>query len=690
MNANKNTLVLDENELLKDVVLTDLEKNQITSLKFDCMDNDVKHLNNYKNLKKVILNDSNTYVPVSAFYRFKIRNLQLGANTKMIYNEAFNGNQLKSLTIPKNVVRIYPYAFANNYLETINFQNENIEYIGKYAFFNNNLKSIVLDNIKLIENEAFTENALLEKVVLKNVEKVEPYAFLNLHLKEFEFDVKTQINDLKLHFDSKLTFRDGEKETVLENFMGKRLCCKNNNVYILAEHNLIIYYEGEVYYLSSKWKTFNDELLKCLDVYMKYKKETKRPLPLPDYNLIMLMKNQEDMLNYFRSYFTFKKLFKKLALPEPYIEPFYFFCRQLGLFHYTNASEEPNNYKVRARVCDFIRELKESDCNLYTLINSFYSMDKFNPQFARIFMQNYKEFIDNEGLFKHFVDNLASLTKNKKNKFGKTLQLQFIDVYNDYSKDLQNVEERYRPLVFELKKYLAGSISYDSHLKNAISLMNIACEIVDDYKNGSKTDYFCFVKDEQENSDFTYAFMQKNDPKIVSVAHDCDCCSKFGYVGEDILESIMTDENYGLLVFKDKDKKIIAKSTLFLDFENQRCYVNSFEVNKNFYGDAVSNIIGYSSYEDKEKLFQTLIRALNEYVKAFNWQFKDKKIRKVLFGDVAKKFDQLCVKFNIPEVSKITNIKWGGIMSYYNKQYLIVDKTKKKKQDSILSVEINF
>ena len=522
-----------------------------------------------------------------------------------------------------------------------------------------------------------------KNIELKNVKQVSERAFVNCNnIQRFTFDFNTNITNLVLPQSCTVNLKLGE-DVVFEcnSNSPKIISSDNNNVYILCDKKVYVFDGKSVdEYKAYNWTNLYQPAINYLKALIEYNRKNYKKNCLPDYQMILRIP-QIPFDNFYNSYNTFEKLFKKTGLESIYKSSFFYFCNKLGLFHYT--TDEQKDYKIRAKVCDFIRQLKEENFNFIKLVNNEIKfIGGYDKDFVNIFMTNYQQFFENIDLFDFFVKNYKKLALNKKNKYGKNLVLSYQDVYDEYVADLNWIEPKYKQLALELKKSLGKNLNFESYLTKAIKAMDMACELELKFKKGEEKDFFGFIEDKNPSNEFSYYFMKRDNPKVVSVAHDCDCCSTFGKKGESILEQIMTNPNVGLLVIKDKEGNNIAKSTIYLNVEKNICFANNFEVKKAFLGDIENNIIGYATYTDKQNLYLCFKRALKEFVCQYNERFFDNKIKKVLVGDNYNKLlHYLLTDANIEQSNKVYNFMLGdGYLSNNKQQFVIYDSNKDKKK----------
>jgi len=119
--------------------------------------------------------------------------------------------------------------------------------------------------------------------------------------------------------------------------------------------------------------------------------------------------------------------------------------------------------------------------------------------------------------------------------------------------------------------------------------------------------------------EFTYEWLEKNDPKNLTLGLYCDCCAHIAGFGDGVAIASVIHPDVQNLVINDKNGNPIAKSTIYVNREQGYAVFNNVEVALNY----------KSHYEE---IYEEYIRGVEAFVKAYNERFKDKPLKKVNVG----------------------------------------------------------
>jgi hypothetical protein len=125
-----------------------------------------------KNITRVLIPDSVTYIGGGAFYGNKLTSITIPDSVLYIGGYAFARNQLTSVTIPNSVTYIEELAFSSNQLTSVTIPNS-VTYIGLYAFSSNQLTSVTIPNsVTSIEHGVFAWNQLTSVTIGSGVTSI--------------------------------------------------------------------------------------------------------------------------------------------------------------------------------------------------------------------------------------------------------------------------------------------------------------------------------------------------------------------------------------------------------------------------------------------------------------------------------------------------------------------------------------
>lgn len=198
-------------------------------------------------VKKVILKNGINEIQEKAFYNYKnLENVKISDNVTQIGNHSFYGTGLKEISIPKNVKSIDSYAFAYTNIKELKIP-DNVKKIEQGAFEGcSNLENVLLPNtITEINNSTFSKCTKLSNINLDNIKKIEDYAFSETGLQEINLPDEIELSSGKAFMACKKL----EKVKVSDN--NANYFVKDNVLYARRNYNtgekieLVLYPAGK-------------------------------------------------------------------------------------------------------------------------------------------------------------------------------------------------------------------------------------------------------------------------------------------------------------------------------------------------------------------------------------------------------------------------------------------------------------
>ena len=174
------------------------------------------------------------------------------------------------------------------------------------------------------------------------------------------------------------------------------------------------------------------------------------------------------------------------------------------------------------------------------------------------------------------------------------------------------------------------------------------------------------------NSEFSYEFLSKNDPRNFVLGKYCSCCAHIEGMGIGIMKASILHPECQNLVIRNKDGKIIAKSTLYINRKQGYGVFNNVEINNSISDEKIKKLI-YIKYKEAVKAFAERYNELN----------KNNPIKKINVGmnlnDLSIEIKENSDKSN--ELLKGINFgSYGGYNGdWQNEQYIIWSNEEVKK-----------
>ena len=144
---------------------------------------------------------------------------------------------------------------------------------------------------------------------------------------------------------------------------------------------------------------------------------------------------------------------------------------------------------------------------------------------------------------------------------------------------------------------------------------------------------------------FTYEFLSKHDEKNAIIGLFASCCATLhsGLYGSDIAKSTIISPNTQNIVVYNKKQEIVAKGTLYLDRKNSYGVINDFELNFKYKDYSKSTTI---MLINQRLIFNTFIRALNDFVTEYDKQNPTNPLKMISVGDGFNRLKEECREYS--------------------------------------------
>jgi len=526
---------------------------------------------------------------------------------------------LKYIKIPDNVTEIGDFAFSNCFFLYDVALPESLKSIGNSAFKNSSLEEIEIpENVKTIESHAFRNCRNLKNVILpSSLEEITSHSFSDCtsldsvtipegvkKIQTMAFADCTSISEINLpnsieevEEDSFLDCSSLQVVNVPDTIKKYNPVNKNIPYYFNKTENgfslsmeeqenstLTTSISFQLPFISRAWKN-KDVLLK----EQRYASISKF------YNEFLSTLPEKD-INYFienHNFSFFKQLdFSKLENTNNIFKLLY----NLGGMS-KPITENGKTIDYAQKVIGLIQEkIKKGETSLEELSNlevEEMNIDGFNKEFTDFFLENFSEIIqeerENNGFITRCYNEFDTVQKTNTRNRGNQSRLKptvkrfaqyfdnnkftgitpetkkIADAISPYFMEQELFEDAVSILSEKQSKNTPNNI-LDEHLKEEDVFSQIERYTNDTLQSEQNT---LSILTELAKKEFTYDWLEKNDPENFILGKLCSCCSHLDGSGYGIMRASIVDPNVQTMVIRDKNGDIIAKSTLFINPDEQ-------------------------------------------------------------------------------------------------------------------------
>ncbi len=577
-----------------------------------------------------------------------LEHLKLPSNLKTIDSRAFfRCKSINSLDLPKSLIEIGERAF----LECAKLQEmtipEKVTEIGDMAFYGcKNLCDINFPkDVKSIGSKAFLYCPQLKEInIPKGIEKLGYLAF------DFE------------DFKSLQKIDDGYKLSTSETKNVDDLLIDENNLSIL---NMIIsnYEDRNVLLKELKSKK---NLLLINTLYMNLGKKDFSSF-LNDKNLKFF--NQFDLSSLSQSqYLNFVKLYYNLGGFKTPIT-------QVTILK--NGEKKLTKVDYAQHIAEFLKDKVEKNIvslqKLSTLFEDI-NFGQFKSDFTDFFIDkdNFVECLKEEEHNPNFVarcyDSFEEIQETNTSNKGKQRQLKpTITKFKDFflQNKFKGINDHNRNIAEVLSNYFSSQTTFDRAVeidreriqkgtKKGILETNIrekdVFETIENYQKSIKSlnkDTLSILA-ELASKKFTFEWLSKDSALNFVLGKLCSCCSHLEGAGYGIMHASIIHPDIQNLVIEDGKGKIVGKSTLFVNREEQYGICNNVGLNN-----------GIVSDTDKQIIYEKFIMAIKLFAEQYNRENKKKPLKQINVGMNANDLQDLIRKFNVKQRKLLKNIDYG-------------------------------
>lgn len=121
------------------------------------------------------------------------------------------------------------------------------------------------------------------------------------------------------------------------------------------------------------------------------------------------------------------------------------------------------------------------------------------------------------------------------------------------------------------------------------------------------------------NKDFTYEWLEKNDPLNFVLGLFCQCCSSLSGVGYGIMKASFVHPDVQNLAIRDKKGTPIAKATIYVNRKQRYAVVNTFQV-----------AMDMEDYHDL--IYEEFMRGIEAFAEEYNKKYPKRQLERINVG----------------------------------------------------------
>lgn len=298
------------------------------------------------------------------------------------------------------------------------------------------------------------------------------------------------------------------------------------------------------------------------------------------------------------------------------------------------------NEQLSQKVSTFIREkiFEEKDTNenqnehrivgenIHRIFDTLTPREELNSEFILFFIENYKELIETEKIASGFISRIYNsfeeISKCSTSNKGRQRHLKVtVDKCKSFflMQKFDNVTEENIELAKLLTKYYSDK-----------QVIDIACRILSESIKAprnvfskSETPITDDSEDLKEITDknYSYEWLPKQSWDNLILGKYCNCCAHISGAGAGIMRASMTLDNCQNLVIRNKENRIIAKMTIWVNKENQTATFNTAIVS-----------LEIIKEEDFQEIYEAFMRGTKAFIKKYNENNKEKTLVYISIG----------------------------------------------------------
>jgi hypothetical protein len=268
----------------------------------------------------------------------------------------------------------------------------------------------------------------------------------------------------------------------------------------------------------------------------------------------------------------------------------------------------------------------------------------FNKEFTDFFINNFDELMNREifqqGFIARCYNEFNEVQKTNTNNRGSQRQLKpTVQKFVDYFKENKflGITEKTRPIASTLSPYFKKQATFENAVKifeekaegqvpdNILGFHlkeESPFEEIDELSkeiNQTQTSIIQKMID-CANSEFTYDWLEKNDPNNLILGKLCSCCSHIEGQGYGIMRASIIHPSIQNLVIRNKNGEIVAKSTLYINEKEGYGVFNNVEI--------------YDFIDNKhlDDIYKKYLSGIDAFAKKYNELHKDNPLKIISVG----------------------------------------------------------
>lgn len=649
-------------------------------------------------LKYITLPETLESIEKNAFARcLNLENITLPKRLKYIGERAFSHCfNLRHITLPETLERIEKdtFMYCKN-LESVTLPNT-LRYIGSGAFcICSNLKQVdIPPKVEVIDELAFCSCTNLKKITIPaSVKKIHPNAMNNCpNLKEIKLGNIFQLKDAIKESIFKHFYYNDETMEIIESVEEKKKLKGYRKIDVVGT--------CEKFGCGILEAIFIDAFFNKLDSGINENLEFLLPLLLQNADInnytqiFQIIDNSKEFTNLLKQLEDRRNRMGSKSIRSIYDYDLLKLALSLGAFSKDKTQ--------RQRACEFLHNaIDKKDIRYHYIHQEFESLKfgSYNEEWAEFFMnkENFHQLIemeknyDTSGIICRIHNNFENIREfGRSNRGNQRYRKVTINMAKEYfeKNTFHNINEQNEDIANTIKAYTRNQEAFDNassireeylrlkqeeqiqdHLLEE-ELKEIREEIIEDSEETLKN------LNETLNNCFTYEYLSKYDPDNFILGKYCACCAHLEGAGYGIMKASILHPDCQNIVIRDKNGKIVAKSTLYINREQGYGVCNNVEVSTNIKQNQIQAI--YKKYTE----------AIQEFVTRYNKKNVNKPITQINVGMNLNDLGHL-IKENHTKANNILQgisfCKYGRQGQLYNgdwqaEQYIIYNKTKENKK----------